>query len=133
MKYSTEKLHEALARVNETYFGADELPEIVWSRGRIQTRYRRLTLGTYDWKVNRIKIHPLFREELLPEFVLDYVIYHELLHYEDREKLSKRRLRRTRVHDADFHRREKEFPKKREANALVRELMKRGFELEKTV
>ncbi len=122
-------LEDIYTRVNEAFFGFEELPEIVWSRGRIQKRYRKLTLGTYDWKTNRIKIHPLFREKLLPEFVLEFVIYHELLHYEDREKLQQRRRRRQRVHDTDFHQREKEFPMKREASKLVRDLMKNGFEL----
>jgi hypothetical protein len=105
-------LDEVLTRINEKFFGFDELPAIVWSRGRIQRKYRKLTLGTYDWKANKIRVHPLFREGHLPEFVLEFVVYHELLHYEDREKLQNRRRRRDRVHDSDFHKREKEFPRK---------------------
>ncbi|OHD56350.1 MAG: hypothetical protein A2Y33_12140 [Spirochaetes bacterium GWF1_51_8] len=112
--------------MNEAYFGFDELPSIVWSRGRIKKRYTRLTLGSYHHKKNEIRIHPLFRERELPGYVLDYVIYHELLHFEDRSRLAKRR-RGERVHTSNFHSREHNFPHKREATRYVREMMKNGI------
>ncbi len=120
-----EKLQETLEDINRIYFRLKDLPNICWSRGRIKSHYRRLTLGTYDIQKNEIRIHPLFQKRILEGFVLRYVIYHELLHYEDRYQLKKRN-RGTRVHHRDFYLREKSFPKYEEAKIRIREFMLLG-------
>lgn len=126
---SNFNLNELMEKINTQYFGFEELPKIRWSQGRIQKRYRRLTLGSYDPVKNEIRLHPLFREGYLPDFVRDYVLYHEMLHFENRRDLMRRipRYKRRRIHTPDFHRREKEFPRADEARKLIREKMKSGF------
>ncbi|NPV02499.1 MAG: M48 family metallopeptidase [Brevinematales bacterium] len=121
-----ELLKNKISDINEQYFGLDELPAIVWSRGRIKRRYRRLTLGSYHYHKNEIRIHPLFREREIPDYVLEYVIFHELLHFEDRNEL-KRRRRGDRIHSAEFHSREREYPRKKEASRYVKNIMLNGL------
>ncbi len=123
------KLQGSLDRVNGEFFQMEDLPPIKWSRGRIKNRYRRLTLGVYDISKNEIRIHPLFRERDIPEFVLDYIVYHELLHYQDRHRLKKRVFfwGRRKIHDKSFHDREKSYPKKKEAAVYIKSMLRGQF------
>lgn len=120
------RLQEILEDLNHLYFQFEKIPTIRWSKGRIQDRYRRLTLGSYYPNKDEIRIHPLFREGVLEIFVLRYVIYHELLHFEDRHSLKKRKVGE-RVHHREFHAREKNFPKYLQAQKRIREFMKKGY------
>lgn len=113
-------------KINDEYFQFEELPHIKWSKGQIKKHYRKLMLGAYDLHKNEIRLHPLFREEKLPETILEFVIYHELLHYEDRHHLIKRK-RGHRVHNKTFHQREKAHPYYKEATRTVKQLMQTGF------
>lgn len=118
-------LHAAMERVNREYFNFDELPEIIWSKGKMQKRYTKLILGTYDIRKNQIRVHPLFRHCEMPMYVIDFVLYHELLHYEDRYWLKEKK-RGERVHDQGFHKREKIFPFTKEAMRYVKDWMTGG-------
>lgn len=122
-------LESRLQSVNEIYFGFSELPPIRWSKGVVKKKYRKLTFGTYDIKKNQIRIHPLLKNNLIPALVLDFVIYHELLHYEDRAELQDRLKgtlfrKRKRVHTVEFHKREKAFEEKKEAARLMQEIVR---------
>ncbi len=100
--------------VNKSFFNLSELPLIKWSKGQIKKKYRRITFGCYDIKKNEIRIHPIFKTAAFPDFVLDFVIYHELLHYIDRDLLrQEKRLfqySRKKVHNRSFKEKEKLFP-----------------------
>lgn len=128
-------LESRLESVNRTYFCFPALPSVRWSRGRVLPRYRKITFGTYDFKRNEIRIHPLLKNSGVPSAVLDYVLFHELLHYEDRDRLKEMappvswplfrgRSGRRRVHNRCFHDREKEFPGKEEACRWMRRFVK---------
>ncbi len=121
-------LESRLETVNRSFFRFPDLPSIRWSRGRVRPRYRKLTFGTYDFRKNEIRIHPLLKRSAVPDCVLDYVLFHELLHYEDRERLRElsvpaalspfSRLRkggRRLIHNRHFHNREDGFPGRDEA------------------
>ncbi len=120
-------LQSRLELVNQSFFSLPELPEIKWSRGRIKKRYRKITFGCYDIKKNEIRIHPLFKTAAFPGFVLDFVIFHELLHYVDRDILKKNRSffssSHKRVHNKNFKLREDEFPKANEAKILLKRFL----------
>ncbi len=122
-------LFERLKVVNDAFFQMPELPCIKWSRGVIKKKYRKLTFGTYDIKRDQIRIHPILENEAVPAIVLNFVIYHELLHYQDRDALKERyktpffhKRSSHKVHNPHFHRREKAFPEKKEATKIMREL-----------
>ena len=66
-------LDESFNRVNEKYFaGFVEKPNFVWGSAS------RATLGTYDYKTDTVRISSVLR--VAPQHLLDYVVYHELLH-----------------------------------------------------
>ncbi|MCX7820435.1 MAG: hypothetical protein N2258_02030 [Brevinematales bacterium] len=117
-------LIDRLKYVNLSFFNLCELPSIKWSRGQIKKKYRRITFGCYDIKKNEIRIHPVFKTAVFPEFVLDFVIYHELLHYVDRDiiKQEKRLFRysRRKIHNKSFKTKEKMFPNSDKAIKLLK-------------
>ena len=117
-------LNLVLKSVVRDYFdGIPDVPDIVWSRGVIKARYRKLTLGSYHIKKNQIRIHPILKKKDHTGLLIRFVVYHELLHFQDREQLKKRKKHGKRVHNQPFKNREKAFPYYHEAAALMKGLL----------
>ena len=89
-------------------------PRMSWS----QTKTRRI-LGHYDPAHNAIIISRLFDHFAVPRYVLEYIVYHEMLHLKHPVRL--RGTRRC-VHSAEFQAEEKLFPHMAEANAFLKRL-----------
>lgn len=92
--------------VNAEYFGGDITAAITWGRRAAGRRTRRVTLGSYCRDSRTIRINPLLDRKTVPQFFLEYVIYHEMLHAAlgTVEKNGRRS-----VHFKEFRRREREF------------------------
>jgi predicted metal-dependent hydrolase len=89
-------------------------PQMSWS----QTKTRRI-LGHYDPAHNAIIISRIFDHFAIPRYVLEYIVYHEMLHLKHPVKL---RGSRRCVHSAEFQAEEKLFPKAAEAEAFLKRL-----------
>jgi Protein of unknown function DUF45 len=89
-------------RLNLKYFeGKLERPHIGWS-----TRSWRRQFGCYDPGPNQIVLNRRMDRRLIPQFVVEYVLYHEMLHV----KHPTRRSGCTLVsHSAEFREEEKRF------------------------
>jgi predicted metal-dependent hydrolase len=83
-----------------------------------QTKTRRI-LGHYDPAHNAIIISRVFDHFAVPRYVLEYIVYHEMLHLKHPVKL---RGSRRCVHSAEFQADERLFPKMNEANAFLKRL-----------
>jgi len=83
-----------------------------------QTKTRRI-LGHYDPAHNAIIISRIFDHPAVPRYVLDYIVYHEMLHLKHPVKL---RGSRRCVHSAEFQAEEKLFPRAAQANAFLKRL-----------
>jgi predicted metal-dependent hydrolase len=110
--YDLDAIFEEL---NTRFFhGLMARPSMSWS----QTKTRRI-LGHYDPAHNAIIISRIFDHAAMPKFVLEYIVYHEMLHLKHPVKL---RGSRRCVHSAEFQAEEKLFPQVAEANAVLRRL-----------
>jgi predicted metal-dependent hydrolase len=89
-------------------------PRMSWS----QTKTRRI-LGHYDPAHNAIIISRIFDHFAVPRYVLEYIVYHEMLHLKHPVRL--RGTRRC-VHSAEFQAEEKLFPHMAQANAFLKGL-----------
>ena len=89
-------------------------PRMSWS----QTKTRRI-LGHYDPAHNAIIISRIFDHFAVPRYVLEYIVYHEMLHLKHPVRL--RGTRRC-VHSAEFQAEEKLFPHMAQANAFLKRL-----------
>jgi hypothetical protein len=81
-------LDASFDRMNAEYFSAClERPALSWSR-----RKSRYTLGRYDSSHHAIYISRVLDQSHVPEFVVDYVMYHEMLHARHHTRLQRDRL-----------------------------------------
>jgi predicted metal-dependent hydrolase len=110
--YDLDAIFEHL---NTRFFhGLMARPRMSWS----QTKTRRI-LGHYDPAHNAIIISRLFDHSGVPPYVLEYIVYHEMLHLKHPVRL---RGSRRCVHSAEFQAEEKLFPRAEEANAFLKRL-----------
>jgi len=110
--YDLDAIFETL---NTRFFhGLMARPRMSWS----QTRTRRI-LGHYDPAHNAIIISRVFDHFAVPAYVLEYIVYHEMLHLKHPVKL---RGSRRCVHSAEFQAEEKLFPHITQANAFLKRL-----------
>lgn len=95
-------LHAMYKRLNERYFdGALPYPRLGWSNRSWQAQ-----LGCFDPALNQIVINRLLDRRDVPEYVVAYVLYHEMLHQKHPVKFA--RCRRE-SHSSAFRREEKQF------------------------
>jgi len=79
-------LQEILDQLNEEYFGGPLEVRIGWGRKqrrrrrrRTRTRSRALAMYSFDDRV--IRVSPVLDAREVPRFVVEWVVYHELLHH----------------------------------------------------
>lgn len=101
-------LNELFHKVNHEYFASSLVkPRLIW--GRIQTCRK---FGHYESARDKVMIALTLDNASIPEFVVEFVLYHELLHkYHGATWINGRRM----VHTADFRRDERKFKLYKEA------------------
>jgi predicted metal-dependent hydrolase len=96
------------------FYGLMARPRMTWSRDH--ARYR---LGHYDPAHNAIVVSRVFDHPAIPQHVVEYIVYHEMLHLRHPVKL---RGSRRCVHSREFQADEKLFPQLAEAKKFLRRL-----------
>jgi hypothetical protein len=95
-------LEPLFGRLNQTYFQSSlSRPRLGWS-----TRVWRTQLGCFDPALNQIVLNRQLDHEKVPEYVVEYVLYHEMLHLKHPIRFA--RCRRE-SHSAQFRSEEKAF------------------------
>jgi hypothetical protein len=110
--YHLEEVFEGLNR--RFFYGLLARPLMTWSGERSRNR-----LGHYDPAHNAIVVSSIFDHPRVPPYVVEYIVYHEMLHLKHPVKL---RGSRRCVHSAEFQAEEKLFPHMTEANAFLKRL-----------
>ncbi len=107
-------LQEVFCRINQKYFsGKLPQPELSWSPKR-----SRRQLGYHEESLNLIVISQNLDRKRVPEFVVDYIMYHELLHIDIRP--TSRNGRRI-VHSKEFNQQERKFEQYKDALRWLKE------------
>jgi len=108
-------LGESFDRVNAKYFEkALPMPRLVWSRTFTGRKF-----GHYEFIGDTIMVSCTLDRTDVPEFVLDFVMYHEMLH--KRLGLEWRNGRGT-AHTPEFRRQERLFDRYEDADAFLSRL-----------
>ncbi|MCP4680266.1 MAG: M48 family metallopeptidase [Deltaproteobacteria bacterium] len=78
-------LSVVLDRVNQTYFEGKVQVKIGWGRAPTKRRKRRgrtisRALATYSFDDRTIRVSPILDSPDVPDYVIDWIVYHEMLH-----------------------------------------------------
>lgn len=112
-------LQQVFARVNQRFFaGSLAQPHLRWSRGAT-----RRIMGTYQARTDTVMISQSLDDVGVPEFVIDYVMYHELLHKQLGSRFSQGRRH---VHFDDFRAADQQYPRFAEVEAFLMNWIGRG-------
>jgi hypothetical protein len=110
-------LCDNLDRVVERYFGGIGEVKIGWGRETTKRRSRRSrsrsrVLAKYSYEDRTISVNPVLDSDKVPGYVLDWIVYHEMLHHVlPVEKTGER----TRFHTRSFKALERGFDRYKEA------------------
>jgi predicted metal-dependent hydrolase len=110
--YDLESIFEDLN--TRFFYGLLARPQMTWSR-----EHARQRLGHYDPAHNAIVVSRVFDHPRIPQYVTEYIVYHEMLHLKHPVKL---RGSRRCVHSAEFQADEKLFPRLAEAQKFLKNL-----------
>ena len=109
-------LDEIFDKINREFFdGLLARPALGWS-----TKASRTLLGHYDPSHNAIVLSRLLDGENVPASIVDYVMFHEMLHlrHPEEHQGSKRR-----IHTAEFRAAERRYPRLKEAKLALKALL----------
>jgi hypothetical protein len=111
----THDLQASFDRVNAEYFnGRMPRPRLTWNRVFTGRKF-----GHYDFLRDTVMLSSTLDQPKVPQFVLDYVMYHELLHKEmGVDVVNGRRY----AHTREFYDAERRFPRLAEADAILNDL-----------
>jgi hypothetical protein len=108
--YNLDQIFDDL---NQRFFhGLLGRPQMTWSQDPARNH-----LGHFDPAHNTIVISRVFDHKKLPRFVLEYLVYHEMLHLKYPVKLKGTRRC---VHSGEFRAEEKLFPRVEEAKRILK-------------
>jgi len=107
-------LRSVAERVNQQFFSGRLDLSITWGLDNHRRSVRRRRLGSYYHDNKLVVVHPVLDDKRVPERVLAYIIYHEMLHSEQpREQL--------RPHDKAFREAERAYPYYEECENWLKE------------
>ena len=108
--YNLEEIFDDLNR--RFFHGLMGRPQLTWSQNHART-----SLGHYDPAHNAIVISRVFDHPRVPRYVVEYILFHEMLHLKHPVKL---RGSRRCVHSREFLEEERLFPELAHAQKFLR-------------
>ncbi len=114
--YDLKKIYHAL---NARYFEGKLDLNITWFEQRARPNRKQMTFGLFHDSLRLIKINRVLDNQQFPEYVVAYVVYHEMLHhvcpaYVDKEG-------RKQIHSLQFKEREEAYQYIKESRQWMKE------------
>ncbi|ABF91397.1 hypothetical protein MXAN_7050 [Myxococcus xanthus DK 1622] len=73
-------LQAIFTRLNASWFDGRVQVDVGWARKPAGTKRRSIHVGGYDARLREIRIHPALDRPHVPAFVVDYLVFHAMLH-----------------------------------------------------
>ena len=114
--YDLQAMYDGL---NEKYFGGQLQLSVTWFGPRKPKNRTKISLGLYQETLKLIKIHKLLDNKRFPYYILEYVMYHEMVHfvcppYVDENGVS-------RIHHKAFTEREQQYQLFHQADQWIKQ------------
>lgn len=107
--FDLEAIYQSL---NHAYFDNRVQATITWMRRAPQRPRVSIRFGSYHAVDRLIRIHRLLDQAFVPRYVIENVIFHEMLH----DRIPRRLINgRWRAHPPEFRQAEQRFPQHRQA------------------
>ena len=119
----THDLSAMFDRLNATCFQGKIEAKITWTRAAKGQRRTSIHMGTYSDELKLIRIHPALDQAFVPDFFVEFVVFHEMLH-QVHGVMGHGEGRRA-VHPPAFRADEKRFPRYAEARRWEKDNLKR--------
>jgi predicted metal-dependent hydrolase len=92
--------------LNSEYFNNSLSVVITWGRRSPRYAVKKRTLGNYQKKTNTIRVNPILDSRKVPRYVIEYIVYHEMLHAVIDAVVKNGRRR---IHSKEFKNRERNY------------------------
>lgn len=102
--YNIRQMYQEL---NREYFNGKLRLHITWFGKSTQRNRTKVTFGLYHDPLRLIKIHRLLDSPSIPDYVVSYVIYHEMLHHVCPAYVDEKGMNR--VHSREFKMKEQNY------------------------
>lgn len=100
-------LQQLYQELNQLFFAHCVQADITWSRQAPQRQRMSIRFGSYDSQQLLIRIHPHLDQAFVPQYFIESVIFHEMLH----QLIPRRRINgRWSIHPPEFYQAERHFP-----------------------
>jgi hypothetical protein len=93
-------------KVNRRYFGGRLDVEVLWGRNGRRQRHQSIDFGSYEQSQKAIRINPALDRGWVPNFFVEYILFHEMLHA---AVGFRRRGGRRLLHPPEFMEKERRF------------------------
>lgn len=94
-------------RLNRRFFSGKHPARITWGPSRRRRNQRSMKVGSYSLEDRLIRVHPALDSEGVPDYFLEWIVFHEMLHAKhDVREVGGRRC----FHPPEFAREERRFP-----------------------
>ena len=110
--HDLNELRDSLLRDYSRVFEGVKPPRVVWSK-----RKSKRKLGWFDDAFHEIVVNKAL--DRAPRFVVEFVLYHELLHAKHEVRYARGKSLRRSVHTREFNDDERAFPREKEAEAWI--------------
>ncbi|HLC16129.1 MAG TPA: SprT-like domain-containing protein [Thermodesulfovibrionia bacterium] len=101
--YNLTAIYDSL---NHEYFNNRLTSSVTWGRLSNKRVVRRIILGSYNAHANLIRINPILDRITVPQYFVEFIVYHEMLHAE--LGISETDTRRI-IHSKEFKTKERLF------------------------
>ena len=92
--------------LNSAYFNNSLSVVITWGKRSSRYAVKKRTLGNYQKKTNTIRINPMLDSRKVPRYVIEFIVYHEMLHAVIDTVLKNGRRS---IHSKEFKNRERKY------------------------
>lgn len=111
-------LQKIFDQLNEQYFDNAIKLQITWFGKANQRNKSRITFGLYHDQLRLIKINRMLDSHSFPEYVVHYIIYHEMVHHVCPSYYDDQGIHR--IHSKEFKEKEMEFSHYKEATEWLK-------------